>query len=521
VSSATPEPFEADITRTIAEIRENNIELRIHHNKLFFSDPKCKLSRDKVEWLKAHEDEVLIWLAKHAFSPGRDVTDRADCFVQIAPLAFQQQSAIVYREPNFYGIFSARLHGELDVDVLSRSLAIVVQRHSALKSRVVMCDGALVQEIPQASEDILSVETLFSSEADVTDDQAHKAAESFVAEWLSDGRDAFLVHLIRVASGDHVLVVAWDHLFEDYFCALLVFREIWTVYRDLSRHNEISLQSKPVQYYEYAVWQRRTYSKWCEENGSYWKQRLAVGKSLELRSDSTCSDAKPLKDRAFKIQLEASLSQAVCDLAQSQQILPALAIFAVCSCLLSSWSGQREFLFPFYVLGRHSSRHFRVVGYLSHPVPLTIKLQGSDRFVDMLRRISNEFLDASERLSNGMTLFEAPNPFETPFLQWFDSSPDLFNAVVSPSADSDFRETGLSAAPFPISLPFSESGVLDRVPLFVSLWNSPQGIVGGGLYRSDLFRHSTVLAFANGLRSACEAVVRDPAICIQELRFKA
>jgi len=372
-------------------------------------------------------------------------------------------------------------------------------------------DGALVQEIDEAENIGLCIETVDGTRCPDVEVCVNKIIEAFVIQWLSAARLTFEARLIKVGETDHILAVTWDHLFSDYASEKIVFRDMWIAYRDLLKRNTSSLSRTPMQYCEYALWQHDNYSQWVEQHGSFWKEHLAGISGLQLQSDAGHRDLRPIKDRIFDVSFGLPLSRAVHQLAQSERILPSLVVFATCISLLSAWAHQRNFVIPFYVYGRHSSRQFQIVGYLAHPLPLKIEINETDTFVDLLHRISDEFVSASHHLSNGKSLREAPNPFEGPFVQWFDSPPNPCDSMVPRSEDMNNNEVALSVEAFPLT--FSgpqEPTVWDQVPLSLTLWNSPQGIMGYGMYRTDLFTHETIRLFLGELRSALASIVDDP-----------
>lgn len=502
---------DSSLQRAINDLCNLRIRTWVHHNNLFIEDSEGLLPKPEIALLIENQDTVLRLLARQASQV--ETPAQSNLF----PLAYQQQSALTYREPNFYAVFSVRLRGTLDLDALRKSFDVVIQRHSSLRSRVILHDGVLMQSVEPFHRTELPVVTAALDSCHET--KAHQLIEEFTEEWLASGRTTFTARLIELSSSEHVLVVAWDHLFEDHASAVLVFSELWTSYLDaVQHHSHPTLQKRVPQYCEYALWQRRTHSTWRATHGDYWTSRLATSRTLRLTPDANRGEMRPLKERMFEITLDTSLSSSIRHLAQREHVLPAIVILTLCACLFSSWSGQREFTLPFYVSGRHSPRHIHVVGYLAHPVPLRIEVDAENTFRELLQLVFDELIGASERLSNGKSLPGAPNPFESPFVQWFDSSPTPAQ-VAATAARWNPDEAGLSIQPFvPKSSAPKNAGVLDTVPLFISFWNSPHGISAKGLYRSELFTPETIASFSARLIEAATMLIHAPETRVADLK---
>ncbi|MGD7423473.1 condensation domain-containing protein, partial [Ralstonia pseudosolanacearum] len=174
-----------------------------------------------------------------------------------------------------------RLKGELDEDALRRSLDRIVARHEALRTRFVTEEGQAVQRVASAdvgfaldrvdlqgqAESGQTLATLSEREANTPFDLAHGP--------LIRGR------LVKLGEQEHVLLITMHHIVSDGWSQGVLARELGALYEAYRAGNSDPLPALPIQYADYAVWQRR----WLEgaelqRQGAYWEQALAGAPTL-------------------------------------------------------------------------------------------------------------------------------------------------------------------------------------------------------------------------------------------------
>ncbi|HEX8694997.1 MAG TPA: amino acid adenylation domain-containing protein, partial [Longimicrobium sp.] len=181
-----------------------------------------------------------------------------------------------------------RLGGALDEAALERALGEIVRRHEALRTVFTEVDGSPVQVVAPFGGFALPVEDLSGlSEADREAAVEHRAAEEAGRPFdLSEG-PLFRATLLRLGGEDHVLLLSMHHVVSDGWSMGVLFRELSALYGAYREGRESPLPELPVQYADYAVWQREQLAgEVLDRQLAYWKERLAgAPELLELPTD--------------------------------------------------------------------------------------------------------------------------------------------------------------------------------------------------------------------------------------------
>src|SRR5437763_1232002 len=176
---------------------------------------------------------------------------------------------------------AVRLAGRLDAAALAAALSEVVRRHEALRTRFASRDEAAVQVIDPPWP--VTLEPLA-----VAPDEAGEQARAMLQQRFDLAHDRLLrVALLRLAADRHVLVLAMHHIVSDGWSIGVLVREVEALYAAFAQGRPSPLPELPVQYADYAVWQRRWLADGAlERQLAYWTRQLAgAPAALELPTD--------------------------------------------------------------------------------------------------------------------------------------------------------------------------------------------------------------------------------------------
>src|ERR1700731_4846239 len=181
-----------------------------------------------------------------------------------------------------------RLSGVLDVSALERAFAAVVERHETLRTRFAVVDGAPVQVIAGAGTFRLAVEDF----SDRPEEDRERIARERVAKIAREPLDLergplFLAELLKLSATEHILVLVMHHMVSDDWSIGVLFREVGALYAAFSQGRPSPLPALPVQYADYAIWQRDwLQGEVLEKQVGYWKERLSgAPAALDLPTD--------------------------------------------------------------------------------------------------------------------------------------------------------------------------------------------------------------------------------------------
>jgi len=282
---------------------------------------------------------------------------------------------------------SWRLQGELDPEVLRRSLLEIVSRHETLHTRFEQRSGQLVTIASPPSEFDLATE-IVGSEAEL---RAIQAAEQRVAFDLSYG-DLYRIRLLRQASGgsvkatnSHVLVLTMHRSIADELSAEIFIHELAEHYRRF-KQGHVPAAGLTLQYVDYAYWQQR----WLEEGKfdsqrTYWRQQLAGLPVLHLPTKTSRTDASDQGARKTHV-IPSELSVRIRTLAKRHAVSFSTALMSVFGMVLSLYSRQYDFAIATRTPNRRARGTAAMIAPLAHTLLHRMDLNGDPRLSEVLQR---------------------------------------------------------------------------------------------------------------------------------------
>ncbi|MFP2903265.1 condensation domain-containing protein, partial [Corallococcus sp. 4LFB] len=285
------------------------------------------------------------------------------------PLSFAQQrlwfidqlvpGASTYNIPSIL-----RLDGELHVEALRQSLTELVRRHEALRTTFPSRQGQPFQRIASPSDLLLpTVDLTHLGESAL--DEARRLA-STEAQRPFDLASGPLVRalLLKLAPTEHVLVFTLHHIVSDGWSRGVLVREVAALYQAFSDGRPSPLPELPVQYADYALWQRSwLHGDVLETQLSYWRQRLADAAPLELPTDFPRPAVQSSHGGMQPLRLPLPLAGALKALAQREAVTPFMLLLAAFQVLLSRYSGQEDISVGTPIAGRTHAETESLIGF--------------------------------------------------------------------------------------------------------------------------------------------------------------
>ncbi|RKH66938.1 non-ribosomal peptide synthetase [Corallococcus aberystwythensis] len=427
----------------------------------------------------------------------------------LLPLSFGQQrmwfieqltpGSISYNVPYF-----ARLTGALDIRALERALAVLVERHEALRTTFAVVDGQPVQRIAPSLSLTLHVESLEALPASEREQTLRRMAEAEAREPFHLGAGPLVrVRLLRLGEAEHVLLLMLHHISCDGWSLTVMERELQALYAAFRAGTTPTLPALPVQYADHAVWQRQwLQGEHLQQQLEWWRGQLSgAPATLELPTDRPRPAAQSTRGAVYRHALPPELGKALEALCRQQGVTLFMALLGGMHLLLSRLSGQDDVVIGSPISGRTRQEVEPLIGFFINTLPLRVQGEGSLGFGEMLRRVRKTCLDAYAHQ-------------EVPFEQLVDalqperdlSRPPLFQVffTLQHSAVPALELEGLKTS----ELDF-EPGVA-RMDLTVFLRETPEGLVGLWEYSTDLFDAATVARFAEHYTRLLEAAVAEP-----------
>ncbi|QBF27505.1 amino acid adenylation domain-containing protein [Pseudomonas tructae] len=436
------------------------------------------------------------------------------------PLSYAQQRQwflwqLEPQSPAYNLSMALRLYGEFDAAVLERCLNQLVARHESLRTRFVSDQQHTVQVIAPA----LHVPVTLSEQACP---QAERAAliKAFVnrqGQQLFDLATGPLlqVDLLRLADDDQVLVLTQHHIISDGVSLQILLKELIQLYAGAVQGQAPSLEPLPIQYADYAIWQRH----WMEAGElerqlSYWKAHLGDEQPvLELPTDHPRPALQSLRGGQHSVQLDAGLSRGLQQLAQAENATLFMVLLAALQLLLQRYSGQHDIRIGVPMANRNRVETEGLIGFFVNTQVLRGQIDEQDDFLALLRQARASVLGAQAHQ-------------DLPFEQLVDalqparslSRNALFQVMFNHQreAAADRRTPGLSLPGLRLE-GLQQDNPTAQFDLTLDTFEHEGGLSATFNYAADLFEASSIARMAGHWQRLLQAIVAAPQQRLGEL----
>ncbi|HST59834.1 MAG TPA: condensation domain-containing protein, partial [Longimicrobium sp.] len=433
-----------------------------------------------------------------------------------APLSFAQERLwfLDRREPGnaFYNLPNAvRLRGALDGAALERALGEIVRRHEALRTVFAEADGSPVQTIAPFGGFALPVEDLSGRgeadrEAAARDRVQEEARRAFD---LSAG-PLFRASLLRLDAEEHVLLLSMHHIVSDGWSMGVLLRELSALYTAYREGRESPLAELPVQYADYAVWQREQLEgEGLERQLAYWRERLGgAPELLELPTDHPRPAVQTYRGATVPVDLAPELLERLRALGRSEGATLYMTLLAAFQVLLSKYSGSEDIVVGSPIAGRMKKEVEELIGLFVNTLVLRTDLSGDPSFRETLRRAREVTLGAYAHQEV---------PFEKLVAELQPERTLSHSPLFQVLFQLDKAGGGGGALPGLRARSAGAEQATAQFDLSLELAATPQGLRGRLIYSTDLFERGTAERMLGHLARVLEQVAADPDVPLSRL----
>lgn len=322
---------------------------------------------------------------------------------QSLPLSFAQQRLWFLQQlepdaPLYNGAALVRLQGTLHSFALEQSLQEIVQRHETLRTQFVMVEGKLVQQIlPQMAITLPVVD--LSDLAEPKQSQQVQTLASKAAQHSFDLKTGPLlrVSLLRLSPTDHCLLLNLHHIISDGWSIGVLVRELAALYPAFVQGQISPLPALPIQYADYAVWQRQwLQGEVLQTQLNYWKEQLSTQPPILVFPSEATTDAHthPNTGSQYKFTLSAELTTALKYVSQQQNVTLFMTLLATFNLLLFDLTGTTDLLVGSPIANRNRPEIENLIGFFVNTLVLRTDLSGDPSFAELLQRVRQVALGA-------------------------------------------------------------------------------------------------------------------------------
>ncbi|MCT7952694.1 amino acid adenylation domain-containing protein [Ancylothrix sp. C2] len=412
----------------------------------------------------------------------------------------------------FYNIpLTLRLFGQLNIAALQSSINEIIRRHEALRANFATVEGQPVQVIASTLSFQLEVVNLLHLSESQREIEAKRLATVEANRPFNLEQEPLLRgEVLQLGETEYLLLLTMHHIISDGWSLGVFVRELTELYQAFCTGKPPVLPELPVQYADFAVWQRQWLTgEILETQLHYWKEQLKNAPNLlELPTDRARPAVQTFRGGYYYAAFSKELSAELATLSKQAGVTLFMTLFAAFVTLLYRYSGQDDIVVGTPVAGRNRRELEGLIGFFVNTLVLRTDLGGNPSFEQLLDRVREVALQ-------GYTHQDLPFEQLVEVLQPTRdlSYTPLFQVMF---ALDDAGVPSIELLDLAVSS-YSVESVTAKFDLTLSMENTADGLVAEWEYNSDLFDETTIVRMAEHFQTLLEGIVANSKQAISEL----
>src|SRR5215216_6509079 len=433
-----------------------------------------------------------------------------------APLSFAQRRLWFFDQfepgnPAYNLVSTVLLQGKLDTVALEKCFSDVIRRHEALRTRFDVRDGEPLQIIAPPKPLHLNVMDI----THLSEAERERLVQNLIHQQTQTSFDLkrgplLRITLVRLRDEEHILLLAMHHIVSDAWSMGVLISEVVELYEGYVAGREVALPALPLQYADFAVWQR----EWLqgdvlEEQFAYWRQQLSGSLPiLELPTDRPRPVLQTYNGSGLSFPLSPTLSQSLHSFCKAEGVTLFMTLLATFKVFLYRYTGQEDLIVGSPIANRHRHELERLIGFFLNTLAMRTNLSGNPTFRELLKLVRETALGAYAHQDL---------PFEY-LVKQLQPNRDLSHSplvqvvlVLQNTPERKVELPGLVVTPLKYQ---AETAKFDLTLYFDDLGSELQSTFE---YNTDLFDIETIARMGRHLRTLLEGIVADPSARISDL----
>ncbi|AUX42318.1 NRPS protein [Sorangium cellulosum] len=436
------------------------------------------------------------------------------------PLSYNQQGIWVAAQmgeshQRAYNVaFAFRLRGPLLLPALERAASDLIRRHESLRTRFVEEDGTPFQIIDPAAERSLSFRDLSGAPEEIRLHEASALVDAEAGAIFDLAHEhLFRLLVIRLAAEDHILQIVSHHLVWDGWSSGLVLRDLVASYQAELAGDKPAMPEPPIQYADFAVWQRQLDRGYLDAQLDAWRRALAGHRqNFVFPTDRPYPERVSSEGARVNFRFPDPVRRALLALAQAERCTVFMTALAGFKALLYRHTGQEDLCLGTVVTGRTHVDTEDVVGNFVNALALRSSLRGDPSFRELLGRVRETVLEAFSNQDLPFDrLVEALSPPRSsgaqPYFQVVFALENLPDRGESPE--------GL------LLESFGDAAETTKYDMVLWIMESPQGLSGSLQFRTQLYEPATMSRLCRQYLTLLAAAAEQPDTPISRLEYQA
>ncbi len=407
----------------------------------------------------------------------------------------------------FYNIFSSIPLKLQKVTVLERALNEIVKRHETLRTTFAVKDGQPVQMIaPDLHLTIPIIDLRSYPEAQLHTEVQRLANKEAKRPFDLEHGPLVRATLLRHADTDYMLLMTMHHIISDGWSIGLFFQELTSLYQSCLVGQTSQLPELPIQYADYAMWQRDWITgEVLDQQIAYWSNQLVNVPVLQLATDRPRPALMTYRGARLPVSLPLELARRLKDLSQREGVTLFMTLLAAFQVLLYRYTRQEDIAVGSPTAGRNREEIEGLIGFFVNTLVMRTDLSGDPSFRDLLRRVLDVTTGAYAHQDLPFEMLVEKvlperdlgrNPLFQIIFQLLNA-PTTLQAASGEAVSRDMLPTEVHSGTAKFDLEFS-------------LLENAQGLIGYFEYSTDLFDATTIERMANYFQVLLESITTNP-----------
>ena len=405
------------------------------------------------------------------------------------------------------------LKGELDIEILERSINEIVKRHESLRTSFLTEDGKAKQIISPYSHIRIDIIDLSDNQLqDIRSQSDSIIKEESQKPFILSSAPLFRIKLLVLGVNNSILMLTMHHIIYDGWSSEIFVKELSIFYSSFVKKEKSNLDKLEFQYADFAAWQREwLQGKSYEQHLDYWKKKLANSPTLlELPTDFSRPPIQKHKGKRIQFEMDQDLVNELTILANKESVTLYILFLAAYNILLHKYSKSEDILIGTPVAGRNRKEIEPIIGLFVNTLVLRNTFSKDYSIKHFLQNVKRVFV-------------EAMNHQEIPFEKLVDelkierslSHTPLFQVmfVFNNSPVSNIQLPGLTIQPKALDLGTS------KFDLNLVITKRNERIRGVLEYDTDLFSKTTVLRMIEHFKNTLSIIKTNLAQPISEIQL--
>jgi amino acid adenylation domain-containing protein len=394
------------------------------------------------------------------------------------------------------------LRGPLKVGAFQKSLEEILGRHEALRTTFASNGGKPVQVVaPRGPWTLPVVDFTTTARARRFEDSMKWAEAEFRTPFDLTTGPLMRAALLCLDEQEHLFVLNVHHIVFDGWSIGIFSRELSACYNAITQGRVPDQSELPLQYADYAIWQRRHLSRGQPESLAFWKKHLSDARTLDLVMDRPRPARQSYRGARCTVTLSPELTAELEEFNRRERVTSFMSLLAAFEVLLSRYSGQGDFMVGTPVANRTNLELEGLIGFFANTLAMRADLSDEPTFRELVSRVRRAALDAFQHQDLPFEkLVEELNPARDmsrhPLFQV------MFALQNAPREALELRGLEVTRQLLPSST--------TRFDLELHLWAEGDGWSGSLIYSRDLFEEASIEAMVRHYVALLEGMLEEP-----------